>query len=93
MLTKFLTSNLEVGVLFLSVKFSLLKMAKNTSSSAFRKIDVDQYSENNFKEDETDSGGLVGPDENEVNSLMQKYPFYMLILLIYCLHSFINNFP
>ncbi|XP_018569304.1 actin-related protein 2/3 complex subunit 5 [Anoplophora glabripennis] len=47
-------------------------MAKNTSSSAFRKIDVDQYSENNFKEDETDSGGLVGPDENEVNSLMQK---------------------
>ncbi|KAJ8965301.1 hypothetical protein NQ314_004230 [Rhamnusium bicolor] len=44
-------------------------MAKNTSSSAFRKIDVDQYSEDNFKEDETDSGGLVGPDENEENAL------------------------
>lgn len=50
-------------------------MAKNTSSSAFRKIDVDQYSENNFREDETDSGGSVGPDENEVNNLLQKYPF------------------
>lgn len=49
-------------------------MAKNTFSSAFRKIDVDQYCEDNFKEDETDSGS-VGPDENEVNSLLQKYPF------------------
>ncbi|XP_056632072.1 actin-related protein 2/3 complex subunit 5-C [Diorhabda carinulata] len=47
-------------------------MAKNTSSSAFRKIDVDQYSEDNFKEDDTDAGASVGPDENEVNSLLQK---------------------
>lgn len=54
-------------------------MAKNTFSSAFRKIDVDQYCEDNFKEDETDSGGLVGPDENEVNILIQKYPFVNLI--------------
>ncbi|KZS12551.1 Actin-related protein 2/3 complex subunit 5 [Daphnia magna] len=27
-------------------------MAKNTSSSAFRKIDVDQYNEDNYKEDD-----------------------------------------
>lgn len=47
-------------------------MAKNTSSSAFRKIDVDQYSEDNFKEDDTDAGASVGPDENEVNGLLQK---------------------
>ncbi|XP_063902291.1 actin-related protein 2/3 complex subunit 5-B [Zophobas morio] len=47
-------------------------MAKNTSSSAFRKIDVDQYSEDNFKEDDGDQGGPAGPDENEVNSLLQK---------------------
>lgn len=46
-------------------------MAKNTLSSAFRKIDVDQYCEDNFKEDDTD-GGPAGPDENEVNSLLQK---------------------
>jgi actin related protein 2/3 complex, subunit 5 len=47
-------------------------MAKNTSSSAFRKIDVDQYSEDNFKEDEADSGRPIGPDENEVNVLLTQ---------------------
>jgi actin related protein 2/3 complex subunit 5 len=51
-------------------------MAKNTSSSAFRKIDVDQYCEDNFKEDDGDQGGPTGPDENEINSLLQKYPFF-----------------
>ncbi|RZC34373.1 actin-related protein 2/3 complex subunit 5 [Asbolus verrucosus] len=42
-------------------------MAKNTFSSAFRKIDVDQYCEDNFKEDDGDQGGPTGPDEAEVN--------------------------
>lgn len=50
-------------------------MAKNTSSSAFRKIDVDQYCEDNYKEDEVDQVGPQGPDENEVKNLLQKYPF------------------
>lgn len=52
-------------------------MAKNTSSSAFRKIDVDQYNEDNFKEDETDSSSQLGPDENEITKLLAKYPFQM----------------
>ncbi|XP_050306732.1 actin-related protein 2/3 complex subunit 5-C [Anthonomus grandis grandis] len=47
-------------------------MAKNTSSSAFRKIDVDQYCEDNYKEDEVDQVGPQGPDENEVKNLLQK---------------------
>ncbi|KAF7266285.1 actin-related protein 2/3 complex, subunit 5 [Rhynchophorus ferrugineus] len=47
-------------------------MAKNTSSSAFRKIDVDQYCEDNYKEDEIDQVGPQGPDENEVKNLLQK---------------------
>lgn len=51
-------------------------MAKNTFSSAFRKIDVDQYCEDHFNEEEADLGGRTGPDENEVVSLLNKYPFY-----------------
>ncbi|KAG0429999.1 hypothetical protein HPB47_023083 [Ixodes persulcatus] len=43
-------------------------MAKNTSSSAFRKIDIDQYNEDNYKEDEApdaQSNAQAGPDEQE----------------------------
>lgn len=50
-------------------------MAKSTSSSAFRKIDIDQYCEDNFKEEDADQGGPVGPDENEVITLLNQYPF------------------
>lgn len=48
------------------------KMAKNTSSSAFRKINVDQYNEDNFKEDEIDSNGTVytGPDDADITKLL-----------------------
>ena len=47
-------------------------MAKNTLSSAFRKIDVDQYNdEYNFKEDEADSA-VAAPDENEITSLLTQ---------------------
>lgn len=49
-------------------------MAKNTSSSAFRKINVDQYNEDNFKEDEIDSNGttLTGPDDAEITKLLNQ---------------------
>ncbi|XP_026293023.1 actin-related protein 2/3 complex subunit 5-B [Frankliniella occidentalis] len=49
-------------------------MSINTSSSAFRKIDVDQYNEDNFGDE--DQGELqsppVGPDESEVTSLLNQ---------------------
>ncbi|XP_064457534.1 actin-related protein 2/3 complex subunit 5-like [Ornithodoros turicata] len=49
-------------------------MSKNTLSSAFRKIDIDQYNENNYKEEESldaqsPPGGL---DEQEVNQLLNQ---------------------
>lgn len=52
-------------------------MAKNTSSNAFRKLDVDQCNEDLYREEEL--GELqsppVGPDESEVTSLLNQYPF------------------
>lgn len=47
-------------------------MAKNTSSSAFRKIDVDQYNEDNFREEDGVDSAAAGPDENEITSLLTK---------------------
>ncbi|XP_043254152.1 actin-related protein 2/3 complex subunit 5 [Colletes gigas] len=46
----------------------------DSSASAFRKIDVDQYSDNNFKEEDADGGlgGPTGPDENEVLTLLSQ---------------------
>ncbi|CAG9099465.1 unnamed protein product [Plutella xylostella] len=41
-------------------------MAKNTSSSAFRKIDIDQYNEDNFKDEEAEQSVPTGPDEGDV---------------------------
>lgn len=63
-------------MLFVQVLF--LTMAKNTSSSAFRKIDVDQYNEDNYREEEQAElqSTPVGPDEAEVTALMNQYPFH-----------------
>lgn len=49
-------------------------MAKNTLSSAFRKIDVDQYNEDNFREDEQSElqSPPAGPDESEVTILLSQ---------------------
>lgn len=57
-------------------------MAKNTSSSEFRKIDVDQFNEDNFKEDDADQGGPTGPDDSEITLLLNQYPFQCASTLV-----------
>lgn len=50
-------------------------MAENTRSSAFRKIDVDQFNEN-FKDDEQteNQSATAIPDEKEITTLINQYP-------------------
>ena len=50
-------------------------MAKNTNSNTFRKIDVDQFNEDNFKEEDgpsTPIGNSVGGIEAEVSNLLSN---------------------
>lgn len=53
-------------------------MSKNTANSAFRKIDVDQYNEDNYKEEECGESQSppVGPDEKEISNFLNQYPFH-----------------
>ena len=48
-------------------------MSKNTNSSAFRKIDVDQFNEDNFKDDEGPQDvSFPGINESEITNLLTK---------------------
>ncbi|XP_022094892.1 actin-related protein 2/3 complex subunit 5-like [Acanthaster planci] len=46
-------------------------MAKNTGRTQFRKVDVDEYDENNYQDEQTDEEGK-GPDEGEVQSFLNQ---------------------
>jgi len=51
-------------------------MAKNTGASKFRRVDVDQYNEDNYQEDAGDDGvngvGVEELDEGQVSSLLSS---------------------
>lgn len=52
-------------------------MSENTRSSAFRKIDVDQF---NFKDDEQSEyqSPTAIPDESEITTLINQYPLSII---------------
>uniref|UniRef100_A0A8C0EC41 Uncharacterized protein n=1 Tax=Bubo bubo TaxID=30461 RepID=A0A8C0EC41_BUBBB len=50
-------------------------MAKHSVSWArFRRVDVHQYDENKFVDEEEEGDGQAGPDEGEVDSCLRLYP-------------------
>ena len=52
-------------------------MAKATASVQFRKINVDEYNEDNYVEDDVTTGSDVqGPNEAEITAFINQYLLY-----------------
>ena len=49
-------------------------MAKNTLSTAYRKINVDEYADDKYEEPETADDASKGPNESEVSGMLAQYP-------------------
>ena len=49
-------------------------MSKAGKYRAFRKVDVDQFDEDKYEEQDDDNDQVSGPNESEVTGLLAQYP-------------------
>lgn len=50
-------------------------MSKNTGANKFRKVNVDDYDEGRYCEDDGENGIQdQGPNEGDINTLLTQYP-------------------
>ena len=56
-------------------------MAKASASTRFRKVDVDQFNEDNYQDELMDGAEEQGPNESEVQRFLNQYPFSTLAQL------------
>uniref|UniRef100_A0A8D2G5F1 Actin-related protein 2/3 complex subunit 5 n=1 Tax=Theropithecus gelada TaxID=9565 RepID=A0A8D2G5F1_THEGE len=71
-------------------------MARNTLSSRFRRVDIDEFDENKFVDEQEEAAAAAaepGPDPSEVDGLLRQYPSLTRRDMLRAFHAALRNSP